>query len=126
MHDGAKIITGLGAFVAAALIPFWANLGARPTLPRLTLGTKATRCVAPKEQILASHMEILNRWRSEVVRTGRRTALDAFGQPVTMSLTGTCLSCHANKAEFCDRCHASMAVTPYCWECHLEPKGRAS
>ena len=29
-----------------------------------------------------------------------------------MSLTGTCLRCHANKAEFCDRCHAYAGVSP--------------
>jgi hypothetical protein len=39
-----------------------------------------------------------------------------------MSLTRTCLDCHSNKAEFCDRCHTYMAVDPYCWDCHVEPK----
>jgi len=126
MHDRAKILIGLAAFLGAALVPVWANLGGRPALPTLTLGTKATQCVAPTAVIRATHMELLNAWRDEVVRTGQRTGVDGFGHPVTMSLTGTCLSCHTNKAEFCDRCHASMAVSPYCWECHVEPRGRAS
>ena len=36
---------------------------------------------------------------------------------------GSCMSCHSNKDEFCDRCHDYLAVKPYCWECHVEPKG---
>ena len=37
-----------------------------------------------------------------------------------MSLTRGCLDCHSNKAEFCDRCHASAGVTPKCFDCHQE------
>ena len=29
-----------------------------------------------------------------------------------MSLTRTCMDCHSNKAEFCDRCHNYLAVRP--------------
>jgi hypothetical protein len=29
-----------------------------------------------------------------------------------ISLTGTCLKCHPNKVEFCDRCHNYNAVAP--------------
>jgi hypothetical protein len=32
------------------------------------------------------------------------------------------MGCHVNKSEFCDRCHDYTAVTPYCWECHVEPR----
>ena len=28
-----------------------------------------------------------------------------------MSLSNTCLDCHSNKAEFCDRCHNYASVT---------------
>ena len=36
---------------------------------------------------------------------------------------GSCMSCHANKDKFCDRCHDYLAVKPYCWDCHVEPQG---
>jgi hypothetical protein len=39
-----------------------------------------------------------------------------------MSLTNTCLDCHPNKDTFCDRCHNYMAVSPYCWDCHIVPE----
>jgi len=38
-----------------------------------------------------------------------------------MSLSNTCLSCHTNKAEFCDKCHGYASVDPYCWDCHVDP-----
>ena len=34
----------------------------------------------------------------------------------------TCLECHSNKAEFCDACHNYLAVSPFCWDCHVESK----
>jgi hypothetical protein len=37
-------------------------------------------------------------------------------------LQNTCLNCHNNKSKFCDQCHNYAEVTPYCWECHIEPK----
>ena len=39
------------------------------------------------------------------------------------SLSGTCMSCHDDKAGFCDKCHDYLGVQPYCWDCHVEPKG---
>jgi hypothetical protein len=35
----------------------------------------------------------------------------------------TCLGCHKNKSEFCDRCHSYSGVDPYCMDCHVLPKG---
>ena len=49
----------------------------------------------------------------------------ADGKTVTMSLSGTCMSCHPNKKEFCDACHDYLAVSPYCWDCHVEPKEKS-
>lgn len=125
MRDRTKIVVGLAFFLALVLFPFWNNLfGAQASLPKLKVGTDAKQCVEPVAIMRATHMELLNRWRNEVVREGRRTTVDGFGKPVTMSLSGTCLSCHTDKKQFCDSCHNAMAVAPYCWECHVEPQGR--
>ena len=69
------------------------------------------------------HMQLLARWRDDVVRRGQRVYVASDGRHFDKSLTGTCLGCHENKAAACDRCHAYLAVQPYCWECHVDPKG---
>ena len=33
------------------------------------------------------------------------------------------LGCHENKAAACDSCHDYLQVQPYCWDCHVDPKG---
>ena len=64
---------------------------------------------------------LLENWRrlttnSEVKEPGRA------GKTYYKSLQVTCMDCHSNKAKFCDQCHDYLAVKPYCWECHVEPK----
>ncbi len=69
-----------------------------------------------------NHMDLLNEWRDTVVRKGERRYVSASGRAFDMSLTRTCMSCHTSKKEFCDSCHNYLAVVPYCWDCHVEPK----
>lgn len=38
-----------------------------------------------------------------------------------MSLQNTCMKCHSNKEEFCDQCHNYANVSPFCWDCHVQP-----
>jgi len=78
-------------------------------------------CVASTEYMRASHMDLLNEWRDEVVREGNRIYTSPNGKEFEMSLTKTCTNCHYNKKEFCDQCHDYLGVTPYCWDCHVEP-----
>lgn len=126
MYDGGKILTGLAAFLAVALFPVW-----RPAIsktvprPEPKIVTAEKRCVESKETMRSSHMELLNSWRDSVVRRAQRTYRAEDGRTFTMSLSGTCMRCHPNKAEFCDTCHDDLAVKPYCWECHIEPKEKA-
>ena len=91
--------------------------------PRLEVGAEEPNCVLPREQMRATHMELLNDWRDRVVRKGQRMTRTFDGKPVRMSLTGTCLGCHNNKAEFCDRCHSYAAVELDCFSCHEDPGG---
>ena len=46
--------------------------------------------------------------------------VNADGKMYNMSLSNTCMDCHSNKADFCDRCHDYASVQPYCWSCHIE------
>ena len=50
--------------------------------------------------------------------------IDALNtQTSNRSLSATCLGeCHGAKADFCDRCHNYAAVSPPCWNCHLDSK----
>jgi hypothetical protein len=123
MHDGGKIVFGLAVFLALVLFPVWRGaLGPRPVKVEPKIVTTAKECVAPRETMRAKHMLILDEWRDTVVRTGARSYVGQNGEPVTMSLSGTCMDCHANKDEFCDRCHVYLAVSPPCWDCHIEPE----
>ena len=74
-----------------------------------------------------SHMQLLVDWREQVVRDNQRQFTSYTGKVYEKSLTRTCLQCHTNKAEFCDRCHRYAAVSgPYCWDCHNDRQLTAS
>ena len=123
MRDRGFIIAGLLVFLALITFSVWYDLAAGTSSkpPELKLPTNEKDCVAPLETMRTSHMEILMTWRQEVVRQGLRTYKAYDGKTYTMGLTKTCLKCH-DKEEFCDRCHTYAGVTPYCWECHVDPK----
>jgi len=81
-------------------------------------------CVEPKDYMKVEHMQILDIWRDSVVRTGSRVFVSKSGKKFNVSLsTGedSCMGCHSNKADFCDKCHDYASVRPYCWDCHIEP-----
>jgi len=125
MYDSGKIILGLIIFVGLFTSPIWYDLasGKAADKPNLVLPTKADQkeCVNTAAYMREFHMDLLNVWRDEVVRKGVRTYTSYTGKSYNMSLTKTCTNCHSNKSEFCDQCHNYLGVTPYCWNCHVEP-----
>lgn len=125
MYDSGKIFVGLIIFIGLFTYPAWYFLTSdEPTaMPELVLPTKEDQqqCVYNMDYMRASHMDLLNVWRDKVVREGERIYTSSTGKKFEMSMTKTCLSCHSNKTEFCDRCHNYLEVTPYCWDCHVEP-----
>jgi hypothetical protein len=128
MYDAGKIIVGLAIFLVLVTSPLWFNAlsDAEPTVPELKMPPNgAANCVKDREWMRASHMDLLNEWRDDVVREDDRWYTFTVGgeeKNVAKSLTLTCLDCHSNKADFCDTCHTYMAVSPYCWDCHVVPK----
>ena len=89
----------------------------------LTDKAKAAKlCVEDTDYIRKEHMQLLNVWRNTVVREGKTVFVNGSGKEYVASLSNTCMNCHSNKAEFCDKCHTYASVTPYCWECHTYPK----
>lgn len=124
MNNKKWIITGLVVFLIIVLFPFWYNRGKAVPPPEAKLTDKAKaakECVLSKEYMRAEHMQILDLWREVVVRGGQRIYTNAKGKSFAMSLSNTCLDCHSNKADFCDKCHNFASVRPYCWDCHIEP-----
>ncbi len=132
IYDGKYILVGLIVFVMLATFPIWFNHGkaAPPPVPKLdtpVIMKMATKqCVLPKEEMITGHMKLLNDWRTEVVRNGKRMYVASDGKTYEMSLQNECVRCHSNKAEFCDQCHSyaglSLDSTQYCWNCHIPPK----
>ena len=125
MYDAGKIIVGLIIFIGLFTSPIWYDLssGESSNKPNIVLPVNEDikECVASTQYMRASHMDLLNEWRDEVVRKGNRIYTSPNGKEFEMSLTKTCTNCHSNKTEFCDRCHDYLGVTPYCWDCHVEP-----
>ena len=123
MYNKGLISAGLVTFVIVAASPIWSNFGKAAPMPELVLTEKAKAaktCVRSTDYMKREHMQLLDVWRDTVVREGKRTYVSPDGKSYNMSLSNTCLECHANKSEFCDRCHNYASVTPYCWDCHID------
>jgi hypothetical protein len=125
LYDGGKILTGLAVFAGLMTFPGWYNAatGGGAHAPKPELPVKETKCVESRAYMKASHMELLARWRHAVVREGVRDYVSADGSHHDMSLSRTCLKCHANPRKFCTSCHDYAGEKPYCWSCHVEPGG---
>ena len=123
IYDKGKVVVGLVVFGVLITFPFWYNLGKAAPAPDPVLTEKAKAakvCVRSTEYMKAEHMQLLDVWRDTVTRVGKRVYINPDGKAYTMSLSNTCLDCHSNKTEFCDRCHDYASVAPYCWDCHIE------
>lgn len=123
IYDKNMVVTGLVVFMVIVLFPFWYNLGkaAPAPKPELTKAAKEAKvCVRPTAFMRTEHMQLLDVWRDSVVRNGTRMYTNEEGKSFKMSLSNTCLECHSNKAEFCDKCHTYASADPYCWDCHID------
>lgn len=128
LYDGGKVLIGLVIFVGLFVSPFvfgMAKPGKAPDPKTDTPEIQALEkkeCIEPKEFMQTSHMALLNVWRDQALREADRTYINATGEEFDISLQNTCMKCHSNKKKFCDECHTYLAVTPYCWDCHIAPK----
>lgn len=65
--------------------------------------------------------QLLEKWRRFITSSDASTP-GATGKTYYKSLQVTCMECHSNKSKFCDECHNYLGVSPYCWDCHVQPK----
>ena len=120
--------TGIIAFVVVfcvlALLPFAANAISPKAPLELDYNTpvinslEERKCIEDTEFMKKSHMQLLDSWRNDVVRHGDIIYTAADGKKYEKSLDDSCLTCHSNPEEFCDKCHTYEGVEPYCWDCH--------
>jgi len=133
LYDVGKIFIGILVFAAVAAFPFYYNVGRGNAKPEPKVDTPAIQewekqygkkeCVESKEVMRAEHMQLLNNWRDMVVRQDNRGYFSSVDHKrFNMSLQNGCMHCHSNKKKFCDECHTYMSVTPYCWDCHIQPQ----
>ncbi|HUT14000.1 MAG TPA: hypothetical protein VMY42_26165 [Thermoguttaceae bacterium] len=89
-------------------------LGGKPSVEFLERpATQDDRCIWNMEagEMRLHHWEHLARIREDVVRFGKR---DVPG-------LNECRNCHQSRANFCDRCHNQVSLTPDCFGCHYYP-----
>ena len=122
MYDKGIIITGLVVFVLIVTFPIWYNHGVAGDVPKPEKSTVSKECVIKDVgEMRSKHMQLLDDWRDEVLRTGDRKFFEVEGKQYQKSLQNACIKCHTSKKKFCDKCHEYASVTPYCWDCHLAP-----
>lgn len=113
MYNAKYIIPGVLIAVVAFTSPFWLNLGGKTYVyPEVALptGEGKDKCIESKEWMRAEHMALLNTWRDEAIREGKREYVATDGRKWVISLQDTCMACHTNKADFCDKCQDRKSV----------------
>lgn len=123
MYNAKAVIIGMVIFVAIFSSPFWMGwIGQNYTKTGVTLPTSEKSCIEDTEFMRAQHMRLLDEWRDQALREENRVYVSALnGKKWVISLQNTCLKCHTNYTEFCEKCHVANSVYPYCWTCHIIP-----
>lgn len=126
MYDKGKVLGGLAVFLCLASFPVWYSAASGKAAPYAgpVLPASENKCVESTQYMKEYHMQLLQQWRTSVVRDGVYTYTASDNSTYDINLTGNCLKCHSNKAEFCDSCHNYTGVSPNCWECHNIPANK--
>lgn len=132
MYDKGKIIPMLIIFIVLVAFPFLYNktIGKTSAKLKVSLDTPVIKkmskkqCIKPTNVMRNEHMKILDEWRKSVIRNGEREYGIIDGVKYEKSLEKTCIHCHSNKKDFCDKCHNYVNVKPYCWNCHIVCGGK--
>lgn len=123
MYNAKAVVIGIIIFVVVFSSPFWLGwIGQNYTNTGVVILPGETSCIENTEFMRANHMRLLNEWRDQALRNGVREYQSALnGKKWVLSLQNTCMKCHSNYSEFCERCHVANSVYPYCWTCHIIP-----
>lgn len=131
--DMGRIVLGLVLFVVVMLIATFYNvsMGKAGQAPVMDKPSNSKSCIKPTQWMRENHMKLLDDWREEVVREGKRGHVEIEGVRYEKSLTAGCMRCHQSKARFCDRCHQWAGVTRVgtqleCFTCHIQTAPRSA
>lgn len=128
MYNKLSILSWIVVFIAIATLPFYYNTVKASSKLEVSLDTPVIskmskkQCVLPAAEMREKHMQLLDNWRDETVRDGKSELGVIDGVQYEKSLQKTCLKCHSNKQDFCDKCHEYVNVKPYCFNCHIAPE----
>ena len=125
MYNAKAVAIGIIIFVIVFTSPFWVSwIGQDYTKTGVVFPPDQTSCIENTEFMRANHMRLLDEWRDQALRDENREYISALnGTRWVISLQNTCMKCHDNYAEFCEKCHVANSVDPYCWTCHIIPAG---
>lgn len=124
MYNAKAVIIGIILFVALFTTPFWLSwIGPDYTKTGVVLtnmAKEAGTCIENVEFMRSNHMRLLDEWRDTALREENRVYVSALnGKKYAISLQNTCLKCHSNYSQFCEKCHIPSNVYPYCFTCHI-------
>lgn len=123
MYNAKAVTIGIAIFLIIFSTPFWLSwIGRDYTKTGIVILPDETSCIEDTEFMRANHMRLLDEWRDEALRKENREYKSALnGKVWLISLQRTCMKCHSNYSEFCEKCHVANSVYPYCWTCHIIP-----
>ncbi|MCR4667388.1 MAG: sulfate reduction electron transfer complex DsrMKJOP subunit DsrJ [Desulfovibrio sp.] len=122
MYNARPVCIGIVILVVLLTAPFWVGLfGKNYTETGVQTPTNHEACVEDADFMRAQHMRLLNEWRDQALRNENRTYVAKDGKKWEISLQNTCMKCHTSYKDFCEKCHISNSVSPYCWSCHIIP-----
>jgi len=127
MQGTGKNVAAVAIFFLIIASPHLINLvyakawvGPTEETPRIEAMAEK-ECIESEGWMRRNHMNLLLSWRDAALRDTDRVYVNGRGERYDISLMRTCLGCHSNRREFCDRCHAYAGIEPYCWQCHYAP-----
>ena len=122
MYNARNVCIGIAILVVLFTAPFWVSWFSKPyTKTDVVLPQNEKNCIEDVEFMRSQHMRLLNEWRDQALRHENRFYVAKDGKKWAISLQNTCLSCHNNYKDFCNKCHVANSVDPYCWTCHIIP-----
>lgn len=122
MYNPGKIIFFIVMVLVFLTSPIWLNWGRLEAVPQVELPKDQKECIESKEYMRAYHMKLLDDWRKKAIRENQYIYESTTGKKYFMSLQRTCMKCHDNKENFCDKCHNFVVTHPDCWDCHIAPE----
>ncbi|MEW6071532.1 MAG: hypothetical protein AB1726_02920 [Planctomycetota bacterium] len=99
------VLCPLGLAIASRVL----SLGGERPPPLLERpAAEHERCIKDTPYMRFHHMDLLKELRDAGVRGGAKREVSL----------ASCKGCHTSRAQFCDRCHDRVNLTPDCFGCH--------